>query len=69
MYPGAPDECGAKKLETEEFPLDGLFVSPPPGSNTLDRRSAAVLAAHKDAQCLSVPVPCQNTCPPEKYLL
>lgn len=60
-----PEYRGARKLETEDFSPAGLFVRvPSPGINSPDRRGAA---AHKDAQCLSLSVLCQNL-PPEKCL-
>lgn len=61
-----PEYRGAKKLETEEFPPALLFVRVPPGINSPDRRGAAAPAAHKDAQCLSLPVMCQNAFPLKK---
>lgn len=34
LFLASPEQKGAKKLETEEFPPAGLFVRFPPGINT-----------------------------------
>lgn len=46
----------------------GRTVCPrsPGDQHSPDRRGAAAPVAHKDAQCLSLPVLCQNAFPPEK---